>query len=183
MKIRKLSYIIFFPLFYFLIQTGISHSYELEWYTIQHRAYEYQASNNRLAFEIKDDFGNYVYTESVVTGVVLKYPDGSSATLGELMFDLYNYYRSSFNPDNSEWSYNSPMQLSDFYADIESPLVIGTYTLEVTMENGQILTNTINFDFLLDLPIISSRTFQIHTDSSGNVHWTWQIPEKITYPC
>jgi hypothetical protein len=179
MKIRKASYIIFFALVYLLIHTGTVVAYELEWYVIQHRVYESQENGNRLSFEIKDDYGNYVYIESAVTNVVLKYPNGSNVTLSELMFDLYTYYRSSFNPDNSEWNYNSPIQLSDFYADIESPLVIGTYTLEVTMENGQILTTTINFDFLLDLPIISYRTFQIHTDSSGNVHWTWQIPEKL----
>jgi len=179
MKIRKASYIIIFALFYFVIQAGTSQAYELEWYTIQHRVFESQVSTNRLTFEIKDEYGNYVYTESVVTSVVLKYPNGSDVTLGELTYDLYTYYRSSFNPDNSEWSYNSPIQLSDFYANIESPLVIGTYTLEVTMENGQVLTTAVNFDFLLDLPVISSRTFQIHTDSSGNVHWTWQIPEKL----
>lgn len=179
MKIRKAWFYILFALFYSLLQTGTGDAYEIDWSTIQHRVYESQASINRIAFEIKDDFGNYVYIESVVTGVVLKYPNGSNVTLGEFMYDLYTYYRSSFNPDNSEWTYSAPFQLSDFYANIESPLIIGTYTLEVTMENGQILTKTIDFDFLLDLPVISSNTFQIQTDSSGNVHWTWQIPERL----
>ena len=36
-----------------------------------------------------------------------------------------------------------------------------------------------HFDFLLDLPIIPSRTFQIQTDSSGNLFWTWDIPEQL----
>jgi hypothetical protein len=47
------------------------------------------------------------------------------------------------------------------------------------MENGQLLTGLIAFDFLLDLPIISSRTFQIQTDSAGNLFWTWDIPEQL----
>lgn len=181
MKIRKVSYIILFALSYFVIQTGTSHAYVLYYPGIQHRVADYQASNigDKLAFEIRDDSLNYVYFEGAVTGVVLKYPNGSNVTLGDLMYGEFIYYRSSFNPDNSEYSYESPILWSGFDANIESPLVIGTYTLEVTMENGQILTTTINFDYLLDIPVISSRTFQIHTDSTGNVHWTWQIPEKV----
>ena len=71
------------------------------------------------------------------------------------------------------------MQISDFNADILDPLVIGNYTLEVTMDSGPSLIGQIDFDFLLDLPIISSRTFQIHTDSAGNLYWTWDIPEEL----
>jgi len=146
---------------------------------IQHRVIENQAPINRLAFEVKDDFGDFG-SESTVTGVVLKYPNGGNVTLGDLTYEPFFYYRGNFNPDNSCWSYDdTPLLYKYFYAIIESPLVIGAYTIEVTMENGQKLTTTINFDFLLDLPIISSRTFQIQTDSSGNVHWTWQIPEKL----
>jgi hypothetical protein len=71
------------------------------------------------------------------------------------------------------------MQLSDFNADITDPIIIGTYTLEVTMDSGPPLINQFDFDFLLDLPIISSRTFQIHTDSAGNLYWTWDFPEQL----
>ena len=179
MKIRKVSYIILFALFYFVIQAGTIYAYEFYYPpTIQHRVIENQAPINRLAFEVKDDFGDFG-SEITVTGVVLKYPNGSNVTLGDLTYEPFIYYRSNFNPNNSCWSYNTPFLYQYFYAIIESPLVTGAYTIEVTMENGQILTTTINFDFLLDLPIISSRTFQIQTDSSGNVHWTWQIPEKL----
>ena len=179
MKIRKARYIILFALFYLLIYAGTVVAYELDWYVIQHRVHESQQLSNRLAFEIQDDSGNYVNSKSVVTAVVLKYPNGSTVTLGELLFEYYQYIGARFFPDSSQWNFYSPEMLSDFFADIESPLVIGTYTLEVTMENGQILTKPIHFDFLLDLPVISSRSFQIHTDSTGNVHWTWRIPEQL----
>jgi hypothetical protein len=99
--------------------------------------------------------------------------------MGDLGFEYYQIFSASFDPDSSQWNHYSPEMIGGFYSDIESPLVIGTYTLEVSMENGQILTKSIQFDFLLDLPVISSRSFQIHTDSTGNVHWTWRIPEQL----
>ena len=100
--------------------------------------------------------------------------------MGDLNFEgPFEYIGARFFPDDSRWDHYTPFQLTDFYADIESPLVTGEYTLEVSMENGQNLSATINLEFLLDLPIISSRTFQIQTDSSGNVHWTWDIPEQL----
>jgi hypothetical protein len=135
MKIRKASYVILLSLFYFVIQTGTSLAYELYYPGIQHRVADYEASNigDRLAFEVRDDSLNYVYSESAVTGVVLKSPDGSMVTLGDLLYEEFIYYRSSFNPDNSEYSYKSPILWSGFSTDIESPLVIGAYTIEVTI--------------------------------------------------
>jgi hypothetical protein len=163
-----------------LIQAGTSAAYQLGWKVIMHRVYESGNPSNVLAFDISDDSGNYVSSASVVTGVILKDPSGSSVSLSALEFTpLFDYYGSRFNLANSAWDYNTPMQISDFGAYILDPLVIGTYTLEVSMENGQKLTEQIAFDFFLDLPIISSRTFQIHKDSAGNLHWTWDIPEQL----
>jgi hypothetical protein len=164
------------------IQARTSQAYQLDWKVIQHRVYESGDSLNRLAFEIKDDSGNYVSSADVVTDVVLKDPSGNPVTLSTLGFDpLYDFYGSRFDLASSSWIYYtpSPLPISDFGAEIIDPLVIGTYTLEVTMDNWQILTGTIDFDFLLDLPVISARTFQIHTDSAGNLHWTWDIPKQL----
>jgi hypothetical protein len=47
------------------------------------------------------------------------------------------------------------------------------------MINGQILTNSVHFDFLLKFPVVSSRTSQIQSDPDGNVYWSWHIPEKM----
>jgi hypothetical protein len=38
---------------------------------------------------------------------------------------------------------------------------------------------TIDFEEIIDLPIISYRTFQIHSDLDGNIHWTWNIPKQL----
>ena len=179
MKNRQVGYIILFALFYLLIQACTVFAYELTWSSIQHRVYEAQEDKNRLQFEIRDDYGNQVNSKSVVTGVVIEYPDGTTVTLGDLGFEYYQITEARFYPDSSQWVHNSPRMIGGFFADIESSLVIGTYTLRVSMENGQILTALINFNFLLDLPVISSRSFQIHMDSTGNVHWAWRIPEEL----
>lgn len=135
--------------------------------------YESGSPLNRYAFEITDDFGNYVSSKSVVTGAVLKDPSENPVNISSLEFEpLYDYYGSRFDLGSSAWIYYTPIPISDFGATILGSLVIGTYTLEVSMENGQTLTQEIDFDFLLDLPIVSSRTYQIHTDSTGNLHCT-----------
>ena len=171
-----------------VIQTGTSAAYQLGWTAIQHRVYESGRSLNYLVFEILEDSGDYVGNASVVTGVILRPPlpngdpdpTGTPVNLTTLKFSpLFDYYGSRFNTTNSAWEYYTPLVISDFNADILDPLIIGAYTLEVTMANGPTLIKQIDFDFLLDLPIISSRTFQIHTDSAGNLYWSWDVPEEL----
>jgi hypothetical protein len=173
-------FITFVALALVLILAGTSAAYQLIDASIRFRVYESGSPLNRILIDITDDSGNYVSSKSVVTGVVLKDPAGSPVNLSTLNFDpLWDHFGASYDPVNSAWDYNTPMQISEFYTNILDPLVIGNYTLEVFMENGEKLTDTINFGFLLSLPIISSRTFQIHTDSAGNLYWTWDIPEQL----
>ena len=179
-RIRITLLITFVALTLILIQAGTSAAYQLDWKSIQHRVYESGGSLNRLAFEILYDSGNYVSSANVVTGVVLKDPNGSPVNLSTLNFvPLFDYYGARFDLGSSAWLYYTPMQISDFHANILDPLAIGNYTLEVSMDSGPLLIGQIAFDFLLDLPIISSRTFQIHTDSAGNLYWTWDIPKQL----
>jgi hypothetical protein len=111
---------------------------------------------------------------------VLKNPSGAPVNLSALNYEsLYNLYGSRFDPVSHSWVQNSPEQHSEFSAIILDPLAKGTYTVEFSMENEQALIETINFDLSLDLPIVSSRTFQINTDSAGNIHWTWNVPKQL----
>ena len=172
--------LIFILITIFLIQAKTISAYEIEWSVIQHRVYESGDTRNILAFEITDGPNNYVSSASVVTGVVLKSPSDIQVNLSNIVFyPRYDYYRSNFDTVSNEWVDSSPLQLSDFQADVLDPLTIGFYTLEVSMDNSQLLSTTINFDYLLDLPIISSKTFQIYSDTSGNIHWTWVIPDQL----
>ena len=163
------------------IQAGTSAAYNLVWADIQFRVYESGDTKNKLAFGITDNSGNYVNSTSAVTGVTLKYPNGDPVnSLSSVELDpLWDHYPARFDSASSSWVYLTPGQYSEFYFYILDPLVTGNYAFEVSMENGQKLTDTINFDLLVSLPIISSRTFQIQTDSAGNLYWTWDIPEQL----
>ena len=171
-----------------LIQAGTSAAYQLGWTSIQHRVYESGDPINRLAFEILDDQGDYVDSASVVTGVILRPPmpngdpdpSGTPVNLTTLNFSpLPDFYGARFDTNNSAWDYNPPQDITEFNANILDPMVIGTYTLQVTTDTGSPLIGEIDFDFLLDLPIIPSRTFQIQTDPDGNLFWTWPIPAQL----
>jgi hypothetical protein len=75
--------------------------------------------------------------------------------------------------------YPSGFQLSEFYADILDPIVKGLYTLQVVMDTGQVLEGTRDVQYIVNIPPISSRSYHIQTDSSGNVYWTWSIPIEL----
>jgi hypothetical protein len=179
-RIRTFLHVFFVVLAILVIREGTCEAYKLGWTSIQHRTYESEIPSNKLAFEVTDDFDLYINDANVVTSVILKYPNGTSVGLSSLIFNpLYNYFRSEFNLDNTSWEFYPAIQISEFRADITTPLVIGSYTLEVNMINGEKLTKQINYDTFLDLPYISSRTFQIHSDSFDNIHWTWDIPKQL----
>ncbi|MGB5424993.1 MAG: hypothetical protein WBN03_22700 [Desulfobacterales bacterium] len=163
-----------------VIRVGTCGAYKLGWSSIQHRTYESEIPSNKLAFEVTDDFDLYINDANVVVSVVLKYPNGTSVGLSSLIFyPLYNYYRSEYDIDSASWEFDPALQISEFRADITTPLVIGSYTIEVKTLDGQIHTKQINFDTLIDIPAVSSRTFQIYMDSAGNLHWTWDIPKEL----
>jgi hypothetical protein len=171
------------------INVGIAlAAYELDWVSIQHRVYEDRTSQNVLAFNLKDGAGDYVSESNSVTNVILRYPQpngdpdptGTPVQLNTLLFfPLFDYVPARFDTDSAQWIYDPPYLLSEFDAEIEGTLVTGTYTLEVTTDDWVTHTKTINFDEILNLPIISSRTFQIHTDLNGNISWTWDIPKEL----
>lgn len=187
MKLIKFSlFTTFFTLA--LMQTGVVAAYKLGTAQIRYYVYESGGTLNRLFFEVLDDSDNYVNNKSVVTDVVLKNPGGSPVNLATIDIDppttigfdpLYDFFGAYYDKENSVWNYAPQEQFSDFYANITDTLEVGQYTLEVSVIGGQTLTKSINFEFLLKLPIISSRTFQIQSDSDGNVYWTWDIPEQI----
>jgi hypothetical protein len=170
------------------INTRIAFAYELEWVSIQHRVYDYKPGFNHLAFNLKDGSGDFVSDSSSVSSVILRYPQpngepdpsGTPVQLGTLEFEpLLDFITARFDTVNAEWIYDSAYPLSEFGAEFEGTLVTGTYTLEVTTDDMVTHTKTINFEEILNLPAISYRTFQIHSDLDGNIHWTWNIPKQL----
>ena len=162
-------------------------AYEVEWASIRHQVYDYKDDLNKLAFSLKDGSGDFVSDANSVNSVILRYPkpngdpdpSGSPVQIDTLFEPPLDFFPARFDTDNAEWIYDPSYLFSEFYAEIEGTLVTGTYTLEVTTDDMVTHIKTINLTEILDLPAISYRTSQIHTDLSGNIHWTWRIPKQL----
>jgi len=165
------------------IQANTSTAYTLDWVAVQYRVHESGNQINRLAIEIKDDAGNYVTSASAVTSYTLTDPNGKVVNLSNKRFDpLFDYYPAHLSQNQTgglDWVYPPGFQISEFYADILDPILTGQYTIQVVMENAQVLQQTINVLYIVDIPPISSRSYQIQSDSDGNVYWTWSIPVEL----
>lgn len=170
------------------INARVAAAYELDWVSIQHRVYDYKPGFNHLAFNLKDGSGNYVSDANSVDNVILRYPlpngdpdpNGTPVQLGTLEFEpLLDFITARFDTANAEWIYDPSYPLSEFGAEFQGTLVTGNYTLEVTTDDMVTHTKTINFEEIINLPAISYRTFQIHSDLDGNIHWTWDIPKEL----
>ncbi|UCD77788.1 MAG: LamG domain-containing protein, partial [Desulfobacterales bacterium] len=162
----------------------VGEGYQLGWVSIQHRVYEpikYECTKtiNVLAFDMQDANGDYLTDGSVVTNVKLIDPAENVVNLSSVTFEEYDYKGARFDRSAASWTYYDTLSLSEFDADILDPLVIGTYKLEVTTKDGITHEKPIEFDFLLKLPVISSDTFQIHSDQDGNIYWMWDIPREL----
>jgi hypothetical protein len=163
-------------------------AYELIWPGIRHKVYDWRGPFNSLAFSLKDGSGDFVSDSNSVTNIILRYPQpngdpdpsGTPVQLGTILFEpLLDFITARFDTNNAQWFYDPAYPLSEFGAEFQGTLVTGTYTLEVTTDDMVTHTKTIDFDEIIDLPAISSRTFQIHSDSDGNIHWTWNIPKQL----
>ena len=171
-----------------LINARVVAAYELVWPSITHRVYDYKPGFNNLAFNLKDGSGNFVSDASSVNSVILRYPkpngdpdpSGTPVQLGTREFTpLMDYIAARFDTVNAEWIYDSAYPLSQFDAEFQGTLVTGTYTIEVTTDDMVTHIQTIEVEEIINLPAISYRTFQIHSDLDGNIHWTWDIPKEL----
>ena len=179
---RNIDYITFFSLLFLslLISSKIVHAD----YTIsqagmvQYRVYEDGRKQYLLYFNVVDS-GEYV-TEDVVTKVLLKDPNGLQVNISQIIFSVFNnYMRAYFDATTAQWIYpSSPIAFGEWRADINSALFTGEYTVEITTNDMQIHTVYADFEHF-EIPIISSKTFQINTDSDGNIYWTWNIPKSL----
>ena len=177
---RIALYITSVTLVFLTIQARITEAYQLDGASIRYQVYKSKNSTFLLQFFIKEDSGDYVSTADVVTEVVLKIKDGAALSLSALDFiPLYGFFGSYYNPVDYQWVYYPYGPISEFRAEILDQPATGEYIIEVSVENGQKLSKSINFDLHLTLPVISSRTFQIQMDPDGDIYWTWDIPSQL----
>ncbi len=154
---------------------------QISFFRVQHREYGDGSVYNRLYFEVKDDSGAYVTSKNFISSVVLKNPSGTQVSLGTIGFYQQKAITGYFDATSGSWHYDSALTDSSYFSvNFSEALATGTYTLTLATSGGSTLTSTFQFDGVIDFPTISSDSFQITHDDSGNIFWNWSIPDSFS---
>lgn len=153
-------------------------AYYLEWWYVQHRVYEDGRDFNRLNFALVDESGNYPTADPVAT-VTLRDPDGRIVSLSNPGFWTVDTIYGGYNCDIGQWDYDDQFHFeSGNGVQIDDPLIEGTYHLSVTDIDGGTHDGYFEFNGLVNLPIISSSTFDVDL-ISGFLLWEWEISQAL----
>jgi len=153
---------------------------EVSWMYVQNRRYENGRDINRLAFGLVDGNGHIVTDGSSVADVKLYAPNGAPVALSKYRFDSDEEIFGIYDAIKSQWHYSDTWQFDSWFrADFSELLVSGIYRLKVTTVDGDTTEGTCKFRSLVDLPIISARSFKFYPDSLGNIIWKWDIPDNL----
>ena len=159
-------------------------AYQLPYFTVGSRIYGDGTKINRLSFEIFDEQGNRILGTNGefldLDSVVLIDPNQKHVSLSEVKFiPDYQWVGGNFDYQSGAWNYNSPTVINEFQADILEPLMIGTYTLNVTCDDNETYSKITAINQFVDLPVVSSNSFVMHPDTDGNVYFSWEIPPGL----
>lgn len=161
-------------------------AYTLDYGYVQYRIYEDGSQVNRLNFALLDSNGAYVSSGDVVTGTQLFYrTDGTQewelAATPEITFWGPEYPLSGqYNATDGSWVYGSQSTETGFSSDLSIILKAGQYRLDVSTNDDQIIqSGPYEYHQLIQLPVVSSDSFQLIPDEQGNLVWTWQIPQAL----
>jgi len=153
---------------------------EIAWLQVQHREYGTGKSINRLSFGLVDEEMNYVTSKAVVNSVQLTDPFGNPVELAPVEFGFVEEIYGNYDAKNSQWYFDQSWQYDSWFnVDIEAPLVAGQYILSVSTADGKKSERAYTFNQQVDLPIIDSDSIELHSDSGGNLIWTWRIPDQL----
>jgi hypothetical protein len=158
-------------------------AYSVPWRFVQHRLVEGSSTPvYRAAFALKDSgTGEYVTDGSIVANVVLRDPSGNVVNLtNPAGFEVYFEEDASYN--GTTYTTTAPLYTaSDFSATPPGPLVTGTYTFQISLNDASTLTPTYQFNGEIDLPVISSSSFVVTSDAS-NLCVQWQGVSSTDWP-
>jgi len=171
---------LFVLLISFILAETASAAYQVGNVYVQHREYEDGRSFNKAYFEILDQNGFSIPNVDVVNEAKLYDPNSNQVNIPEWTaepdIDIFTGY---YDMDNGRWIYNDSFMSNSYFAIFMGDLITGTYRLEIRADDGQTYEKTITINGLVDLPQISSSSFQLHPDTYGNVFWTWEVPDKL----
>ncbi len=163
-----------------LLFLGEAFAADISWMYVQNRQYESGRNINRLAFGLIDEKGNSLADSSYITDVNLYAPGGKQIKLKKFRFDSDEEIFGTYNAIKSQWFYSDTWQYDSWFrANFSEPLIPGIYRLRVTTSDGETVEGNYNFNAIVDLPVISSKTFTLYPDSHGNVIWKWDVPETL----
>jgi hypothetical protein len=152
-------------------------AYQINWWSVQHRIYEDGRDLNQLWFEVTEEWGYYP-TEDVVKSVKLFDPNGNEVTFSNLRF----YQEDGiFGEYNNGWRYDESPSFGSYYkAEFESALIAGTYRLQVTDVNDNTSESEYVFNKQVNLPIISSSSFNPYLTPANELIWEYEIPVNLS---
>ncbi len=164
----------------FILFVGNAFAADVSWMYVQNRRYENGRNINRLAFGLVDEQGHILTDDGSVANVKLYAPGGNEVKLKKYRFDSDKEIFGLYDAIQSRWLYNSDWQFDSWFrANFPEPLVAGTYRLKVTTIDGKTAQGSCTVNAIVELPIISSRSFKIYPDVFGNVIWKWDIPDNL----
>ncbi len=155
----------------------------VDWWYIQHRKTEAGTAFNRLCFGLYYNDGINI-TGDVVNNVDLYVSEVNPISLGEIIFwtDGENSFSGGYDCNSSQWYYGDWGEDNSYYYNVtfDGSLQPETYSMCVTLKDGQSLTLEKDFEGLKELPVISSDSFYVREDGEGNIIWTWDVPDGIS---
>lgn len=156
---------------------------------LQHRVYENNENNhNRVYFDLQNDQGEPI-TENIVSNVRLFDPDNNEISFIEqngdkiIFYDNYSNLYGRYDCTNGLWEYNTTFSNETYYVlkFLEALRNTGTYLLQVTLNNNDILSKNISINTeIIDVPIVSSDSFYIRETTNGDIIMTWNIPDSTS---
>lgn len=147
---------------------------------VSHRIYETSGALNKLIFDMKDNSGQPFSNGDAIISVKLYDPNQNLVNLSPFYFNPpYEVVSGKFDVSTKQWIYYPGFFLNEIGAIILDDLMVGTYRLEVLMDDAVTYQSTYEVTNLLDLPVISSRSYQVVSDSAGNVFWSWKTPSDL----
>ncbi len=158
---------------------AVAQTYSVGLFAVQHRVTGTGSTYNRIVFDIQDENNQYVTTH-IVSDFKITDPTGAVMVLPALTFYAYGLFKScAYNGDTGLWGNWNSFDYTEFRCNTTDTLMAGTYTLEVTTLDGQVLTRDHNYSGPVAFPVVSAASFTYTMEASGGMIWGWDLPEEV----
>jgi hypothetical protein len=177
---KKSAWLLFFA-FLFLCPLVVAEATTIDFVGVQYRQYDGGAVQNRFSFGGSPegyplDLSTFQYSID---------PSGANLAIGgnplsytDLRFLNFQTINGSYAGNNT-WTYDSSWETLHYYFANVDALPIGTYFVSVKDTQGNQLGAFDVYNGMTNLPIIDSSKLKYEFDASGNLYFSWAIPEGV----